>query len=774
MTYTTKRAVLALSLVSAFVVSGATLATAHGKASSPSEFVRRATYPVYLNVPPAEQGEQTVSEISAVSKDGKTLVYTDALGQHIGFVDISAPGTPVGLGTLDVTELAGLDHASPTSVEVVGGYVLVVVDQTPAPVDPENETFASQGALYVVDLATRQLVRAFDLGGQPDSIDVSADGRYAVIAMENQRNEDYEPTDGGLPQAPAGFVQIIDLARDRPSTWSLRSVALPASVLESAGLDTPEDPEPEYITINSRNKAALTLQENNGIAIIDVRKGVVEKVFSAGAVTLTGVDAEEDGFVDPVDTLTDLVREPDAVGWIDDRYIATANEGDWKGGSRGWTIFDTRTGEVVWDAGSSIENLAIAHGLHNEDRSGNKGVEIEGLAVATFGRTTYAFVGSERSNFVLVYDVSNPTTPTFLQILATAAGPEGILPIPSRNLLAVSGEEDEPDDAVRAALSIFELAKGEDSFPTIVSADADGTPIGWKALGALSAAPGDENHVYAASDLALNPGSIFLVDVTAKPAVVTRAIAVTDGGVPVGELDIEGLYARPQGGFWLGVEGSSGAGNRIVRLEAGGEIAESIALPADVVAFTGGNGIEGVTAITDTGGEHVFVAMQRTAPALGTPTVTRIGRYDVLTRTWSWYGYTLEPSTAPVDWFSDWVGLSEIVAVDANTLAVIERDKLNGPNASNKRIYTVTLPGTPGGTASAPVPLAKTLAYDVLPDLRATDGWTQEKLEGLTVGANGRVYAVTDNDGLDAATGETVFLDLGTAEEVFDEGQFSD
>jgi len=146
----------------------------------------------------------------------------------------------------------------------------------------------------------------------------------------------------------------------------------------------------------------------------------------------------------------------------------------------------------------------------------------------------------------------------------------------------------------------------------------------------------------------------------------------------------------------------------------------------------------------------------------------------VLPQTWSWSGSTLEPSTAPVAWFSDWVGLSEIVAVDANTLAVIERDKLNGPNASNKRIYTVTLPGTPGGIASAPVPLAKTLAYDVLPNLRATNGWTQEKLEGLTIGANGRVYAVTDNDGLDAATGETVFLDLGTAEEVFDEGQFSD
>lgn len=197
--------------------------------------------------------------------------------------------------------------------------------------------------------------------------------------MENQRNEDYEPTDGGLPQPPAGFVQILDVLGSPPSGWSLRPVALPVPLLTAAGLDTPEDAEPEYVSINSRNKVALTLQENNGVAIIDLKKGVVENVFTAGAVTLTGVDAVEDGFVSPVDTLTGVVREPDAVGWIDDRYLATANEGDWKGGSRGWTVFDSKTGNVVWDAGSTLEDLAIKHGLHNDDRSGNKGVEIEGL-----------------------------------------------------------------------------------------------------------------------------------------------------------------------------------------------------------------------------------------------------------------------------------------------------------------------------------------------------------------------------------------------------------
>ena len=38
--------------------------------------------------------------------------------------------------------------------------------------------------------------------------------------------------------------------------------------------------------------------------------------------------------------------------------------------------------------------------------------------------------------------------------------------------------------------------------------------------------------------------------------------------------------------------------------------------------------------------------------------------------------------------------------------------------------------------------------------------WVGRKLD-LAVAGNGRTYAVTDNDGLDDATGETVFLDLG-------------
>ncbi len=55
----------------------------------------------------------------------------------------------------------------------------------------------------------------------------------------------------------------------------------------------------------------------------------------------------------------------------------------------------------------------------------------------------------------------------------------------------------------------------------------------------------------------------------------------------------------------------------------------------------------------------------------------------------------------------------------------------------------------------------KGLVRDLLPLLRADGGWVQDKVEGLAVAGDGRTHAVTDNDAVDDATGETAFLRLG-------------
>lgn len=719
---------------------------------------RTATYPVYLNEQRGDSPEgpvkETVAEISTVTPDGNTVIYTDAAAKRIGFLDITDPAKPVGKGTLSLAELGHKDD-QPTSVAVVNDHVLVVVDTT-------GGDFAHpSGRVDIVRIADRTRVHSIDLGGQPDSIAISPDGSFAAIAMENQRNEEFTPPgkeEGDLPQPPTGFVQLIDLT-SAPNTWTPRKVDFDVEAARKAGLDTPEDLEPEYVSINSRGQVAVTLQENNGIAVLDGHTGQVAKIFSAGSQSVTGIDTKEDVAIDQTGSIKDTPREPDAIGWIGDDYVATANEGDWKGGTRGWTIFDAGTGKVVWDAGNSLEQLAVRNGLHIESRAESKGPEPEGLAITTIGGRPVALIASERSNFVAVYDVSEPAAPRFRQILPTTPGPEGVLPIPSRNLLAISSESDDAEARVRASVTIYGYgddfkAEGKPNFPSIVSGDIDGAPIGWGALGALSADPKHDNRLYTATDIAYGPARILGIDVAHKPALIDTALPVTEDGKPV-TLDTEGVSARSDGGFVLAVEGEDGAGNQIVYVAADGHIEKRVSLPKDIAAQLGSQGFEGVAV----DGDAVWVALQRELKS-DPKGIVRIGRYTPDGDKWDWFGYQLDTSATK----DDWVGVSEI-AVHNGELLVLERDKLNGPDARVKALYRVAI--TEGETAAADKlnVLPKTLARNLLPDLQATNGYVQEKVEGFAIAGNQNLYVVTDNDGLDDANGETVFLDLGAASE---------
>jgi hypothetical protein len=46
-----------------------------------------------------------------------------------------------------------------------------------------------------------------------------------------------------------------------------------------------------------------------------------------------------------------------------------------------------------------------------------------------------------------------------------------------------------------------------------------------------------------------------------------------------------------------------------------------------------------------------------------------------------------------------------------------------------------------------------------MPDLKgATNGYVLDKIEGFAFDASGKAYAVTDNDGVDDSSGETLFF----------------
>jgi hypothetical protein len=698
---------LALLGLAAALNAAPSAASAHGRTHD-TEFKRLATFPAYLN---SSIDDAAAAEISTVTEDGRTVVYTDSPGKRLGFVDITDPGNPKPAGTLAM-------GGEPTSVAHLGHLLLAGVNT--------RESFTNpSGKLVVVDDRSRKVVREIDLGGQPDSVAVAPSGRYIAVAIENERDEDVN--DGQIPQLPAGYLSVIDTR-----TWKASQVSL-AGLAEVA----PTDPEPEYVSINSRDEAVVSLQENNHIAIVSLSHQKVVKHFSAGTVTVSGVDTKDDNQIVLDGTIT-AKREPDGVAWISNDLFASANEGDYQGGSRGWTIFD-RDGKVVWDAGNSLEHIAVEHALYPDGRSDAKGIEPENVAFSRINGVPYLFVNAERGNFTAVYDVSSPRRPRLQQLLPTAAGPEGVVAVPSRGLLVVSSETEDPGNNLRGAINIFGIGHGQ--FPSVVSKDL----IPWGTLGALSAVPGRSSQLVSVTDAAYSPTRILSIDVNARPATIVKQLTVTKDGQPIG-YDAEGLVARKAGGYWLGVEGSASTPNLLVRLNAAGAVQQEVPFPADIAAAVTTNGIEGVAEV----GDYVWVAVQRSLKT-DPQTINRIGRYNTKTGEWAWLGYPVD--AAPLGWS----GLSELVAVDGNTFAVIERDNQRGPQASIKKIYAFDVPATWTGFPT----VQKRLVKDMLPLLKADHGWVQDKLEGLAIAGNHQTYAVTDNDGIDDSTGETQFFRLG-------------
>ncbi|GGB37883.1 hypothetical protein GCM10011316_07460 [Roseibium aquae] len=369
-------------------LAGVSLAVALGMggaaAQASSFFERINSYPVYKTLPSgADRSTETVAEIIAASKDGRTLAFTDSPGDAIVFVNAA---NPINLQPIGRAGLGG----EPTSV-AFGARAAY------AGVNTSEDFINASGHLAVIDPETLQVSATCDTQGQPDAVAISNDGRFVAVAIENERDEDLN--DGVIPQMPAGHLAVFDLDGEGQVTNcdSVRIVDL-TGLAEVAG----SDPEPEFVSINSANEAVVTMQENNHLAIVDLATGAVTAHFSAGAVSVENIPVIEADSSDASGSIADVPREPDAVAWIDNDRFVTANEGDYEGGSRGFTIW-SKAGEVLFDSGAQMEHIGMSHGHYPAKRADNKGTEPEGVAIGDFGGETLIFVNSERGNFVAVY-----------------------------------------------------------------------------------------------------------------------------------------------------------------------------------------------------------------------------------------------------------------------------------------------------------------------------------------------------------------------------------
>jgi sugar lactone lactonase YvrE len=143
----------------------------------------------------------------------------------------------------------------------------------------------------------------------------------------------------------------------------------------------------------------------------------------------------------------------------------TDNDGDYDAlysyGARSFSVW-SENGNLLYDSGNSIAKELMARSADrfndNDKRSDDKGAEPESVAVLNIKDQRYLlFVGLERTDQVLVYDLTTPTNPKFLDILSHSGdeAPEGILTLtadesPSGKELVIIANEDS------GTVSIFE------------------------------------------------------------------------------------------------------------------------------------------------------------------------------------------------------------------------------------------------------------------------------------------------------------------------------
>ena len=706
------------------------LALTTGFAQADQSFNRIASFPVVKNM---AEGEDTTRESSPeiidVTADGMTLVYTDSPLGALGLIDISNAAKPAPKGNIALP-------GEPTSVAVIGAIAYVGVNTSESYTQPS-------GRLMAFDTATGAEVGACDIGGQPDSLAKSKDGAFLSVAIENERDEDLN--DGVIPQLPAGNLVMVNTTDGGLDCASMKMVDL-TGLAEIAG----SDPEPEYVSINGLGETVITLQENNHMVVVS-KEGEVLNHFSAGAVDLDGIDAtDERGAMIFTESQKGRLREPDAVTWIDDTHFATANEGDYNGGSRGWTIFN-KDGTVVYDSGVDFEHAIIQIGHYPDKRSDAKGVEPESVTFGEFDGTPYVFVGAERASVVGVYDVTDPANPVLTQLLPSGTGPEGYVTIPERGLLVSANEKDLIEDGgARAHVMLFEQQDAPAVYPHLTSEGMDEL-TGWGAISGMVADA--DGMIYAVNDsfYGFQP-SIFKIDPSQTPARIIDVIRIhRANGDAAQKLDLEGITLDGNGGFYVASEGRTERAipHAIYHVTKDGLIKTNkgeITIPPALMNVEKRFGFEGITKVGDT----LWMAVQREWKD-DPKNLVKLVSYNIETKEWGAVHYPkAEPDTG-------WVGLSEITA-HGDYVYIIERDNQNDHRAVTKKIYRVALSEMVPAPLGGELPVVnKEEVRDLLPDLKSTGGYVLDKVEGLAILEDGTAWVSTDNDGVDDSSGETMF-----------------
>jgi len=453
--------------------------------------------------------DEGAQEIAAYHVGTQTLFVVNGANGTVDLLNISDPAAPSLTTQLDFSDLGD----GVNSVAVSGDLVAVAIDNDQeagqvAFLNPDGSRIATYEVGALPDMVTFTPDGRFALTaneGEPsDDYTVDPEGSVSIIDLSNGAEAATVTTVGFQGVELPAEVRVFG-----PN-------ATPAQDLEPEYIAVTPDSATAYVTLQENNALAVidiasaSVQavvalgfkdhslEGNGMDASDEDGGINISprpvlgmyqpdgiyAFEVGGqtylITANEGDARDyDGFSEQarVEDLTlDAEAYPDGAGDLA-RLRTTTTLGDTDGdgdvdqiysfGARSFTIWDA-TGALVYDSGDMLEQLTAelvpdafnSEGLAEsfDSRSDDKGPEPEGVTVGVINDVPYAFLGLERIGGVMVFNLSDPTAPTFVTYAnntdyqgsfeeGTFTGdiaPEGVLFIPA---------EDSPNGAALLVLA---------------------------------------------------------------------------------------------------------------------------------------------------------------------------------------------------------------------------------------------------------------------------------------------------------------------------------